>query len=114
MIPDLNGSHAIVGALVGVAFWLSRTLYVAVQQRRYTNGHDRRRATDTAHDDAIAWRAATTEQIAGLIRSMAATREDIHAIRKDDLNPLSLRLGLVERDVLHLQKHCPILEGHKP
>lgn len=106
MIPALDSSHAIVGGLVAVAFWLSRTLYVAVQQRRFQNGHDRRRATGpTPHDEAaITWRATTSEQIATLIRSMAATRQDIHDIRDNALHPFSLRLALVEREVENLKR----------
>lgn len=112
----LDWSHGAVALLAVGVRELAAAIVQAVRQRRFDNGngHDRRRPAGPAVDvAAIEWRARTTEQIAALTRSMAATRTDIHDIREKDLQPLVLRLGLLTKDVEILQKRCPLLEEHR-
>lgn len=89
MIPDFDLSHVGVAALTGGVYYLSRTLYVAVNQRRWQNGHDRRRSDE------------------GSRITMADLRKDIHDAR-DEMNGVMVRFGerlvRVETEVANLKE----------
>ena len=108
-MTDLLAQYGLIGALVGVIGALVGILAKQQYQGRW-NGEERRAGLRATFDDSA---LATIADIRTEVKELRAELVKRAVELRDLIQPLVTRIALLEHDVQHLQRHCPLLDERR-
>ena len=107
-MTDLLAQYGLTGALISVIGALVGIL-AKQQYRGRWNGEERRALRATFDDSALATIADIRTEVKELRAELVKRAVEL----RDLIQPLVTRIALLEHDVQHLQRHCPLLDERR-